>query len=426
MVELRLFGKNYTLGNSLATKTDAPVVLSIPWLNEAMEAGQYIRDKLTTETDAYKKVPLCFRAIKLRCDTLTGIPITIFKDGEETDQYPFESTIPLRKLIWQIEASLLLAGRSACVKLVNESDEILGLQYLNPFTLEVKHVVDQRTGQITLTFRQFVNGKWFPNEPPYYWTQDEMLFFKEFSPSDDVATGVSATQVALGNTQLNHYLTRFIGHFFESGAMPVTLMVLDKDTTEDEVKRVEGKFKQVMTGLRNAFRIIGIKGDKSTVNTISPELKSMDIKNLDSHTIDNLSWAYDVPKSILIGEAANYATIEQEYKIFLLNTIIPRARMMESNLNAFLSEFGYEIKFNEGELHALQKDEGQRSMALTNLVNAGIPTLVAMEMLGYEIPDQFKAVLAQEFGYSVDEHGNIEVPELTAKGVVVKKKVEAR
>ena len=385
---------------------DASTVLSIPWLTDAFEQGQMVRDRLVTVQDSFKKVALVYRAIRLRCNTLTSVPVTIKINGKESVEYPFEDTLSLHTLIWNMEASLLLSGASFNVKLIDANENVIGLQYLNPFTVEIKYnAPSPQNPDGEILFRQQVNGQWYPNRKNW-WTEDEILYVREFSPTDDIGPGVSASSVALGNSQLNHYLTRMVSHYFENGAISATIMSVPGGIGEEEKKRVQTYFARMMGGLRNAFRILAVSGE-SKIEQLTPKIKEMDISSLDDHTIANIAWAMDIPKTILTADSANFATANTEYKMYITDTIVPRLRMIESNLNPFLSEFGCEIKFNEQELAVMQEDEVQRAQALVSLTSTGLPLVVALEMLGYNIPEHFIPVIAQQEGFTVNQEGQI-------------------
>ena len=187
-------------------------IISIPWSVDQLQYGQQQRDRIKAEDDAYAKVPLLFRALNVRCNTLASVPYKIYDEaGKEVDEYPYEEMQPLNDLIWKTEASLLLRGASFVIRLADAAGTEIGLQWLNPFTMNVKNINAQSS---QIGFQQHVNGKVYPQAAPGYWTTDEVFYLRQFSASDDVGFGTSAASVALGSSRLQHYLTFFASLFF--------------------------------------------------------------------------------------------------------------------------------------------------------------------------------------------------------------------
>jgi len=170
------------------------------------------RNRIDGEAEAFARVPLIYRAIRLRCNALTRVPVYVYPLGgdEPMDEYPFEDTLPLNDLLWKSEAALLLKGGAFIIKLMTEMGRETGeIALANPFTMEIK----ESNG--VLTYVQQVGKK------RTVYTEDEVVFIREFNPTDDVGWGTAAASVAMGSSQLQHYMTRFASQFFEHGAMPV-------------------------------------------------------------------------------------------------------------------------------------------------------------------------------------------------------------
>ena len=358
-------------------------VLTIPWTVDELQYGQGQREKVKGEQDAYEKVPLVFRAIKLRRDSLVRVPLTILEGGKEVDDWHFSETMPIRRFLALAETSLMMRGGAFFVRLRNPYGGEFGLQWLNPFTMEVKMYGSGLNAEPG--FIQHVEGHKFP-EGQDHWTAEEMIYLREFSPYTDIGLGTAPASVCLGATRLEHYMTYFAAMFFEAGAMPVTAISLPVNTKADEVERVEGVFKKMLQGMRNAFRVVGIAGEHK-VSVITPTFKDMDFEKLDTRAINNVCWAFDIPKTVLTADSANYATASEEYKSFLGHTISARCKWYEDYLNPVLEEYGQEISFNPSELHEMQQDEWRRSQAFKNYVDAGMPAQIAAGIVGLELED---------------------------------------
>jgi hypothetical protein len=398
-------------------------VVNIPWFeDEGIQA--ILGNKVTKESDAYAKVPLVFRALRLRCNTLTKVPVYVFKGkygrGEPLEGgYAFEDSLPLHDLLWLSEAAILLRGASWVLKNQNMFGYQRGLQWLNPFTVRM----EMFRGELRI-WQEMPDGKRYPGENQY-WTLEDFLYFRDFNPTDDVGPGVSATQVAMQDGNTLFATSRFLSNFFTADALPATMVTMPAGTQQTEVTRVEAWFKKRMRELKE--RVIGVKGDIK-VERLTAELRTFDFDKTDTHAIQSVAWAFDIPKTILTADSANYATAGTEYRAYIEDTIIPRCMFYESIINPFLEESNQRIEFAPEELPVMQEDESKRAQSLSDLTAAGIPLDAALDILGYDLSEEAQASIDKALAEKekkakelpkppVDEEGTpIERPEDKMKG----------
>ena len=142
-----------------------------------------------------------------------------------------------------------------------------------------------------------------------------------------------------------------------------------------------------MTGVQNAWRSLVLRGDIK-VQVITPELKTMGMKELGAHVALDIGAALGVPRSILESDAANYATSQTDIQSFWHVTVRPRLPMYEEAINSqLLAGTEYSVKAAPEQLDVFQEDESARASSLLQLVQAGVPLKDAMDMLGYDILD---------------------------------------
>ena len=363
-------------------------VVTVPWAagNEWLLAGN-AGPKVGSPQTAYAVIPLLYRAVKLRVDSLSRIKTHVYKDGEEVDAWPFEGTMKLKEFIRKTELALLLRGGSFSVKLKNEFGMRLGLQWLNPF-----FVVVWLDGQ-TYMFSYSVAGQTVPLQNRQ-WSQDDMVYWREFNPVNDIQPGVAPAQVALTDSQVSFNISQFLAQFFETGAMPATLVVVPEGTGDKEKAELEGWFARKISGLRNAWKAIALKGEVK-IEKLTPELKTFEIKALDDHCMEAVCNAFDIPQSILRTGSSNRATAETEYTNYLQHTVIPRASWFEEQINDLLDEEapGFRVEFAPNDLPEMQGDEAKRSEAFKNYVDAGMPIDVAADITGLQLTDEMRSRL---------------------------------
>ena len=342
-----------------------------PWLPALLGAED-------TEDPAlvYATVPVLYRAVQLRCNALAGVPVRVIRNGTEVE-WPFPR--PIRSLVWQTEAALLLSGVAYLLRVRARNGRLADIQWINPLTVSVEW--DSERGQ--RIFRQQVQDRQYGP-----WTDDDVHMLREFDLRDDVLpTGTSPATVAMGAAQVARWATEFVWRFFEGGAMPV--MVLGVETPsgvlpKDERERIEGFFRRVVEGVRNAWRVIAL-GAAVKPTPVTPPMADLDMSTVMETARKQVALAFGIPQTML-EDAANYATAAEHRMSFWSETVRPRARMMQDALNAVLRGTGLSVEFAVEELDIFQQDEAERARAYAMYVNAGMRPSVAAAMLGLDLP----------------------------------------
>ena len=331
----------------------------------------------------YRSVPILFRAIQLRCDALSSVPVAIMKGEEVEAKWPYPTK--LGDLLWHWEASALLSGAAFGEIVKNKSGFRKDVKYRNPFDIETKYADG------VYTFRQSSSGM--------TWTNDtrsgnyEMVYLAEYDPKQDVFPGVGAAMAATIDTKLLYALAKFPEMYFEGGAMPVTLLGIDTND-KGEIERIQNWFRRSVTSIRNAFRVLGVRAGSITPTTLTPPLKDLAFPELDAIAKDNIALAFGIRKTMLDSEAANYATAQEDRLSFYEDTIKPRAKKFEDVINTqLLAKDGLRLEFRFNEMDIFQEDENDRADLLNKLTTAGLPIEVALQLAGYELTDEQAAML---------------------------------
>lgn len=348
--------------------------IAIPaWAQEMIDHPEGVGNT----TQAYGKVPQMYRAVMLRANALACVPFIVHK-GEKLVSWPFPQT--LSKLLGEMEASLMVAGGAYALKLQPASggNRTVGLQFLTPSSMTVKY--DARTRKTE--YRQRIGSMEYGP-----WDSERMLFMREFSFVTEVGNGLAPAQVALPAANLRIAMQDFASGFFSSGAQPMTLLTIAGNPAPTEIDRTERFFKRSMQGVRNAWRVLAMRSEV-TVQPITPAINTMAMPEMHETTTREIAAAFGIPLSLLTSDSANYATAQSDMRLFYENTIKARLMMYEAALNEqVLGAMGLHIRFTPEALSIYQEDEAERSGALLNLVNAGIPLSNAMLILGYAVED---------------------------------------
>lgn len=331
----------------------------------------------------YKRVPILFRAVQLRCDALASVPVAVIKGKENEVEWPYPTK--LGELIWKWEASALLSGAAFGEIIANKNGVKKDVRYRNPFDIEVKYADG------VLNFRQNSSGATWKNDlrAGTY----EMVYAAEFDPTQDLYPGISPAIAATVDAKLLYAISKFPEMYFEGGAMPVTLLGIDTND-RGEIDRIQNWFRKSATAIKNAFRVLGVRAGSITPTTLTPPLSDMTFPELNAISKDNIALAFGIRKTMLDSDAANYATASEDRLSFYEDTIKPRARMFEDVLNTqLLAREGLRVEFRFNELDIFQEDESDRADLLNKLTNSGLPIEVALDLAGYELTDEQAAML---------------------------------
>lgn len=373
-------------GNQYEVKS----IVTVPqWAAEQMR-GDVLPSAVNSPASAYSNVPLIYRATRIRANSLIQVPHHI-KDSQGNDvDWMFKTS--LDNLLWQIQASLLLTGGAFILKQQNRV-RVVDIELVNPFTMAVEW--DAKNSK--RIFSQRVNGTRIPASG--YWTEDDIVFIREFSPIDDVGFGVSSAQVALMDAGLAFNLSKFASDYFKNGAMPVTIVSIVGQKTKEELAQIQNFFQRALSGIRNANRVLAVNGEDTKFASTQSALKDLATPELSDQARKDIARAFELPITLLDSDAT-YATASVHQKQYYRDSVLPTATRIAEELNRqLLNPMGYSIEFNAEEMDIFQEDEASRASSLGSLVsaieNAKDPDHLraAMMLLGYDIPDDVEPLL---------------------------------
>lgn len=357
-----------------------PIQYPNGWLDALTRSG-----RLTTPADAYRQVPMLYRAVNLRAEAISSVPTVLTRNGEEV-AWPWSSQ--LARLIADTERSLLVFGAAYWLRVV-KGRTMTGFVCLNPagvswqYLPEESAITDPYSG---LRFTATIGGKLYGP-----WTTEQIVYFREPSFLDDYGPGTAPAAVALQHAQLSHYATSFASAFFQGGAQPVTVMNLPEYTDIAEVERfsadVNGK---AGGGIINAFKFLFLRSPDLKVTQLTPPIDSLQMPELTERTTTAVAATLGVPRTMLEASAANYATADSDRQSFWRETIVPRIALYDSVINAqLLGPINYRIEWKPETMDVFQVDEAARASSFLAYTQGGIPPRAAAQILGIDNLDEY-------------------------------------
>ena len=377
---------------------------SIPGFEPQSSAG------LTTVGDAYAAASYGYRCIHLRANAISQIPYRISglkqQQGRQLQRSGHIHAVPqadwphadhLPRLLWLTEAALCLYGAAYWFRERNLVRS-LGYRWLAPQTIlptydRARGITGYRrdlNAQARKRFADSLNreemldsGVPLVGGQPDFELEDVVAFFFP-DPEVEIGPGRSPTHVALEAIGLLKYQNEFASGFFQRGAIPAVMLSVKGPAQDSELKRLENWWKKLLRGVAKAWDTVAVRADVEP-KIIGHPVKDLGMPELSKSVRGQIAVAYGVPETIL-EDAANFATARTHRKSFYVETLIPEANLIQAELNrqVFRPE-GLKFEFLPEQLQVMQEEEAERSLALSQLVSAGVPLLVAMNILGFYV-----------------------------------------
>jgi len=315
-------------------------------------------DAVDVET-AYERVAVVRTAVTLRANALASLPWEITTRRGSLVAFDAER---LAALIRGVEIDLCLYGAAY---LLRDPAAPLGLRRLHPRT--ITPVTDARRGLVGFTRR--VNNTEVRLEP-----ETELLHLWEPSVRGEVEPGIGLVTTALTQARALLAAERYQTAYFERGAVRPTVWMFAQRPTDAERSRFEQWLRQLVGGIRNAFRHLALSSEIKTV-TLGDTLSDAVKPELLQRAAELMLTAFQVPMSVVFSSASNYATARRDYQTFILLTILARAREVAAMLQPHFAAYNQTLRCNEARIDAVQNEELEKAEAIQRLTGQPVLTL---------------------------------------------------
>ncbi|MBK8800415.1 MAG: phage portal protein [Anaerolineales bacterium] len=317
----------------------------------------------------------------MRSNALLAMPWSIYRGDTElvrhdVDEWPKELAAyqGLEELLWQTEAALCLNAQAFWYKRRSRLGPI-AIRWLDPSTMSPVWGVDA----ITAFKRQVGNAT------------------SELSPEDIVYTrlaGISETTprtapaaAAMSAAGVLYNVNEFAAAFFKRGAIKATLLTVEGNPPQAERERLKAWWQRFFTGINKAFAAEVVSAAVTPV-VVGEGLSELTNTELTATEREEIATALGVPHSLVMSNAANFATAEADRLTFYDMTVVPEANSIARQINAQLfAPAGMRFEWHPQELTIYQADENERAAAFAAYVNAGIKPSIVAQMLGLNLPE---------------------------------------
>ena len=338
------------------------------------------RPKKMTAYEAYKSVAWYKRCVDVRARGLASLPWAIYGRGDdpiatESDDLPDELAWfrPGRSLAL-IEIALVTTG-SAFALVERVGRRVDGLFHYNPFTIKPKYSRQGITG-----YERKIDGQVVAVIPP-----EEMLAIFSADPFTEQGPGATDGHAAVLHAQVLQDLTGYASENLRSGLLKKPLFFGEGRAPEpDERERTESELTRWIMGRgKTRVRILS--------SQIKPEVLGSDLSDLDSASLTeshqrSIATGLGVPHSLVMSDAANFATAKADQLNFLTTTLRHESLMIEEAMNQqVFDRLNLRFRFEIERTEAVQSEEQEKAMGLVGLVAGGILTRDEARLtLGYD------------------------------------------
>lgn len=348
------------------------------WISGAPDNNQQL--------DLMNKVDWLYRATELIMISIADIPFYLTTErGTELDSsYDWQNTVGFMPdpfgLIQLIGGGLFLYGYAYLLRDNALGTLVKNLRYMRPKSITA--VIDDAKG-LTGFERMMPDGTTKKFEPAkdivYFWLPDSNV---------EIGPPLSwPAQAAFSAAAELYNMSAFKAAYFERGAVKATILQIPPNTKKEEASLVKIYWQKFVTGVKNAFAS-NILSTEVKTTVIGEGLEALSDKNLTDQARQSIATAAGIPQSLLLSNAANYATALQDKRNLYDNKLIPWSSFIANIFNQQLfKDYGYKFKFAPEEMELYQQDENDRAQALKSYTDAGMKLSIAAEMLGLDLPE---------------------------------------
>lgn len=334
-----------------------------------------------TARKGYSAVGWSYRCVNVRAAALSALPWSLFRGDDEiadqnnaeVDGLPWLESLPT--MLYLTEAALCILSEAYWFKERNRGNRTTALRWLAPDTMSPSWGDDGISN-----FVRRVNTKTITIPP------ERIVYHRLPNPLHETEPGTSPLQAALNDVGVIFNLTQFASTFFKRGAVRTTLLTVEGTPPEAERQRLKSWWSRVVAGIGNAFGAEVVSAAVSPV-VIGDGVDSLNNESLNMEKRESISTAMGVPHSLVMSNAANFATANADRLTFYDMTVIPQARIIQQVMNKQLfDDYGLRFQFRPEALSLYQQDENERAAAFEVYSRTGLPKSMIAEMLGMNLP----------------------------------------
>jgi HK97 family phage portal protein len=329
----------------------------------------------------YATVAYLYRCIEVRSNALLAMPWSIYRGDTElvrhdVDEWPKELAAyqGLEELLWQTEAALCLKAESFWYKRRSRLGPI-AVRWLDPTTMSPVWGAEA----ITAFKRQVGNAS-------SELSVDDVVYTR-LAGISETAPRTAPAAAAMSAAGVLYNVNAFAAAFFARGAIKATILTVEGNPPQAERERLKAWWQRFFTGINKAFAAEVVSAAVTPV-IVGEGLSELTNTELTATEREEIATALGVPHSLVMSNAANYATAEADRLTFYDMTVVPEANSIARQVNKQLfAPAGLRFEWHPQELSIYQVDENERATAYATYVNAQMKPSIAAQIVGVKLPE---------------------------------------
>lgn len=320
-------------------------------------------------------VPFVRRAVRLRANAISRVPVSLMKGGKDVSARPEWSGLMdgLSSLLYRTEFALSLSPYGAywrkganpiganptpewllpvaCWPYLTAEEGLKYIRYVRPFGVPGAGRVEMLPPEEAVRF-------WYPSLTRANWPGPP--------------PGVTAQPAGSALTSQDS----FIAQYFRRGAVKVTLLQIPQGSQVAERDRLTAWWRSFVSGIGNAWRSI-VVSTTVTPQVIGDGLKDMNNEALTRQYRQDVAAAFDIPETMLMAGAANYATAISDRISFYEEFVFPELDLLLEAVNAqwLRDAYGCELVSHPEQTEARQASQLEQADKVTALVGQPVFTV---------------------------------------------------
>lgn len=340
----------------------------------------------------YAAVAFLYRCVDVRASALMSVPWSIYRlegnadepvwnhDDDENPPKELAFLHSLPELLWLTEASMSLTSEAFWIKDFARGKTPKDVRYMQPKS--VTSIWDKEAG--------LTGFKRSLGQSSIRLSLEEVVYVWRRHPLYETKPNTSPAEAAMMDARVIYHASKFAQAFFQRGAVKATLLTVPRETPPEQREKLKTWWDRLFAGSRNAHSANVISADVNPI-IIGEGLAELSDKNLSQEKRENIATAMGVPHSLVLSNAANYATAHEDKLSFYEHTIVPDLRLISRAVNGqLLNTLGYKLQFNHQELAVFQENERERSQSFAQYVAAGMKRSIAAQILGIDLPENME------------------------------------
>lgn len=372
------------------TLYDGVKSIQIGTLDDVYGTTSIVGNNISSPARAWALVGWVNRCVNIRANSVAHMPWSVFRgEAELSRSDDIGDALPwlggMGDLLYLTEASLAIVSEAYLYKQATRAGRINGLQWLAADTITPIWALD--TPEIDHFTRLGGLG-------PIRFQPDEIVYTRHLSPLDEQGYAPSPVAAAMAEAGVMYNLSAFASQYFARGAIKAMLLTVEGSPSPDEIAKLETWWKRWFRGIRTAWETAAVRAAVKPV-IVGEGVGDLSNRELVDEKRESISTTMGVPHSLVMSNAANYATAQADRLSLYDFTILPECRIIGDALNRQLFRpLGLELVFRPESLPIYQADEREASETIKNLADAGVRPSHSLLMLGRTLPD---GVTAEQF-----------------------------